>query len=166
MSMHASEVYWKGQARTIREAAEAWKEDHDEAQSVLQFEASFDHSLASFEAFGKLYRAAWEDLFAGRVSKPLEAGVPLREMVRHLAQAFESLLDVLRGYEREGYVIARSGDVERAARDLRLWETDVEARWPRVDADALRALQEKPAQFVDPEEIYSDLPELRHQDPS
>src|SRR5216684_3036989 len=90
--MHASEVYWKGQARAIREAAEAWKEDYEEAQSVLQFEASLDHPLATYEAFGKFYRAVWDDLFGGQLARPLEAGIHLREMAGLLAQAFEGLL--------------------------------------------------------------------------
>src|SRR2546426_801143 len=110
MLMHASEVYWRGQARTIREAAEAWQEEHEEAQSVLKFEASLDHPLATFEAFRKLYRAAWEDLFAERLSMPLQAGLSLREIVRLLAQAFESLLEVLREQERQGYALARAVD--------------------------------------------------------
>src|SRR5206468_2161319 len=99
------------------------------------------------------YRAAWDNLFAGRLTQPLQAGIPLREMVRLLAQAFEALLDVLRDHERRGYVIARSEDLERAAHDLRKWEADLEVRWPRFDVVALKALQEKPAEFVDPEEI-------------
>ncbi len=162
--MHATEVYWKGQARTIREAAEAWQEEHEEAQSILKFEASLDHPLATFEAFRKLYRAAWEDLFAGRLSLPLQAGLSLREMVRLLAQAFESLRDVLRGHERQGYVLARAGDVERAARELRRWEADLDARWPRFDVEALKAQSQEPPDFVSLEEIYGELPELRGTD--
>ncbi|SRR6266542_3861736 len=151
--MHASEVYWKGQARAIREAAEAWKVDHEEAQSVLKFETSLDHPLATHQALGKFYRTVWEDLFGGQLSKPLETGALLREMFGLLAQAFEVLLDVVRAHEREGYVIARTGDVERAARDLRAWEADFVARWPRFDPDELKAALAEPAEFVDAEEI-------------
>lgn len=164
--MHASEVYWRGQARTIQEAAEVWKEDYEEAQAILQFEASLDHSLATYEAFGKFSQAAWDDLFAGQLVRPLEAGGHFREMAGLLAQAFEGLLSAARGHERSGYGIARAGDLERAARDLRAREADFGDRWPRFDLEELKAILARPAEFVDAEEIYREFPELRRPDPA
>jgi hypothetical protein len=162
--MHATEVYWKGQARALRDAAEAWKQDHEEAQSVLKFEAFLDHPLATYQALGKFYRAVWDDLFSGRLAKPLRAGIYLREVFGQAALGFEDLLDVLHNHQQKGYSIARAGELEQAARDLRAWEADIAARWPRFDPDELRAALEGPAEFVDPEEIYREFPEIRRPD--
>lgn len=161
--MHTSEVYWKGQARAILDAAEAWKDDDAEPHSGLNFAASLDHPLATAAALQKLARLAWDDLFSGRLARSLETGVRLRELFRLTAQAVERLAEVLRTHKNPAGSVASAEEVERAARDLRATAADIEARWPSFDVEELKALCAEETDFVDPEEIYRDLPEIRRQ---
>src|SRR5436309_2536380 len=87
--MRATEVFWQGQARVFREAAEAWKEEHDLAGALLDFEDSLAHVLAAHEGFGASVRRVWEALFSDTLPRPLEAGRSMQKTCGLLAEAVE-----------------------------------------------------------------------------
>ena|SRR5262249_41615778 len=161
--MKVDEVFWRGQARVLRETAEAWKEQHDEAAFLLDCEELMGQVLNSHEQFRALVRRVWDGLFSGTLQQVTPVGELMQGLCEETAESVQALLSIARNYQGAGYRVEKAEGLEKALADYRRWETDFKNRWPRFDPAGLEEglAQASRGEFVDFEEICREFPELR-----
>lgn len=154
-------LIWKEQTRFIEDAVETWKLAHEEALRALEWDAVLQVGIVLGDYVGKLMAANWEELFSGQLTDVQEKGASFQHAFDQSARAFADLAVVAREFLEGGHELPHHAPFVAAHEQLLRLKDDFERRWPRFSAEALQTKLAGPAEFVDPEEIYREFPELR-----
>lgn len=157
--MHTKSVICRGQARTIEDAVEAWRADHDDAMDVRDIEDVIPVCLTLSELLQEWQKEAWESLFSNRLSNLQEAGELLRKAYLHSLQAFEGVADCLRWTKQLGYEVDRIAEFQQAFETIRRLSEDFSQRWPVLDAASVETARAQIArgEFLSAEDIQREL---------
>ena len=161
--MTVAEVLWEGTARTVREATDAWKEEEMGAARAKAAEDILRIVLELVSAAQGVLIRKWSDLFAERISDVETMGDYLENVAAttiNLAQRARELAGLA---EAEGYKFNQLPELDLRISKLSDMKDRLAKHWPRFDPVQLeRGLaQATRGEFVDPEEIYREFPELQ-----
>jgi hypothetical protein len=162
--VRVEEIHWRGQARAIEDAAEAWKAEHDFARAVYALEAMLRACLSLSDFIKKAMAAIWEDLFSEKLEDVSGYGERLHRLFRHTLLAFKAAGAAAASARLAGYTVENAEEVVQAETHLRRLYGDFHLRWPHFDLDKLHKLETTPPEFVDAEDVYREFPELHRQD--
>jgi hypothetical protein len=157
-------IIWKEQTRFIEDAVESWKLLHEEAMQALEVDAVLEMGVVLGNYVRKLMSAAWEELFSGQLTNVQAQGASFQKAFNQSAQAFADLADMVRAFADSGHELPHYPPFVAAHEQLLHLKSDFERRWPRFDGEALEAKRNSSAEYVDPEEIYREFPEIRRAD--
>lgn len=157
-------IIWKEQTRLIEDAVESWKLLHQEAMQALEVDVVLEMGVVLERYIRKLMAATWEELFAGKLTHVQDRGASFQKAFDQSVQAFADLAAVAGAIVAGGHELPHYSTFVAAHEQLLHLKNDFERRWPRFDGEALRARQAQAAEFVDPEEIYREFPEIRRAD--
>jgi hypothetical protein len=157
-------IVWKEQTRFIEDAVESWKQAHEEAMHALELDTVLRVCVVLGDYVRDLVAATWEELFSGKLIGVQERGASFQRAFDQSAEAFAELAIIAREFVESGHELPHYASFVAAHDQLLRLKEDFESRWPRFNAEALESKLAGPAEFVDPEEIYREFPELRPAD--
>jgi predicted transcriptional regulator len=161
-AVSVAEVLWEGTARTVREATDAWKTEEQGAARAWAMEQLLRNAMLMVTLAHDLLLHKWDDLFSGRIQNVGEMGERLEKTAAtaiELAQDTRRLASIS---EEEGYAFEKIPDLLAAVERLSEMKERLVKHWPRFDPARLEQglAQAARGEFVDPEEIYREFPEL------
>src|SRR5438067_1347614 len=130
--MTATEVLWKGQARLVQDAVDAWAGEGSGPLSAGELELLFRIAGVLRDSALMTMKGAWDDLFSGQVRNVRATG-------ERYARMFEATLRILDTVRREAEAAQIDQgtpgykDLLGAVADVLRLKADFEARWPRFD---------------------------------
>ncbi len=162
--MKAQNTLWHGQARAINDAFEQWRQDHDKAMSVLDFEAVLHHTLEAIRELARFFESCWENLFSGKLRDLMSTGETLPEICTCLLGALECARQEAIEIRALGYSVARGDEIPEAIAGLVRARDRFRKHWPRFDQGSLaRGLEQaERGEFVAEEELRHELQDQDH----
>ena len=162
-SMSVAEVLWEGTARTVRDAADAWKDEERGAARAAAADQLVHAALELVHVTQHLVLRKWDDLFSERIKDIESTGQRLEKWAETAIHLAEGICDLGAIVEADGYkaekLPALAGEITRLtemkARLARHWPCFDPARLEQGQAQATRGA------FVDAEEICREFPELQ-----
>lgn len=154
-------LVWKEQTRFIEDAVESWKLAHEQAMQALELDAVLQVCTVLGDYVRKLMATTWEELFSGKLTGVQEKGLSFQKAFEQSARAFADLAAVAREFLDSDHELPHHAPFLAAHEQMLRLKTDFDRRWPLFNVEALQTKLAGPAEFVDPEEIYREFPELR-----
>lgn len=152
-------VICRGQARTIEDAVETWKADHEDAADVRAIEDVIPVCLTLCQLLQEWQKDVWESLFSNRLRNVHSTGELLRKGYHHALPALDGVADCLRWAEQKGYEVDKTAVFQQAAESVRRLHEDFTRRWPFLDRAAVEEARAQigRGEFLSAEEIQREL---------
>jgi hypothetical protein len=143
-------IIYRGQARAVEDAVEAWKLTHlakapwrdltagagsssgqDEvAETVKDVEAIVDASLQLHESLVAWQKESWEAIRSGREKRILALGNSLEKAYQANTDIFKAVSELLDWAKQNGYDVASARLFHERVADLRKLRDRFVAKWP------------------------------------
>jgi hypothetical protein len=143
--MKVRNAIYRGKLRTVEDAVEAWKAEHDDAMGVRMFEDVVRECLAAHTLFRDMQKERWEKLFAGKISEVQTTGENLIKTFETSLLVYSLVEECLLRVKRAGFRVNGEEEFEKAFPELRSAAADFKSRWPFVD---LKQIEESRAAFA------------------
>jgi hypothetical protein len=159
ITVKASAAICRGHVRTIEDAVEAWKQDHDDAMKVQDLEQMILVCLFLRNGLRQVHRQVFNHLFAGKVGKTQELGRVVRGLDASVLKSFQAVAEVVRWARENGLDVERAGDLDQAIEHVRRLSDDFGRRWPLFDTEQIKEglAQAARGEFADDEDIQRAL---------
>jgi hypothetical protein len=136
--MIQSEIY-RGRARTVEDAVEAWKAHYLEADEVKDVEAIVLEVLSAFDLLRRWQEDAWKLLRTGKLKNVLEMGRKLDNAYKTGKILLAIVKDCMGWAERKGYIVDNAESFRKACRELESLWSELKANWPCPDKQKIEA---------------------------
>jgi hypothetical protein len=127
----------RGRARTVEDAVEAWKDDHDAAMQARDTEDLVDISLEFTRFLLDWVQQSWERLFANNLRSIQETGLLLQRWLTRADELAKDVENCIRATKKQGYTVEGADEFAATVANLRRIKQDFEGRWPFVDENVM-----------------------------
>jgi hypothetical protein len=162
-SESVTEILWEGTAQTVREATDAWKDEEEGAARANAAEAILRIALDLIYLAERMIARQWDNLFSQRIRNVEAMGDCLQRCALKTIDLARGTHELVGFAEAQGYKFEQTPELLAGIGRLSAMKDRLARHWPRFDPDRLeRGLaQAARGEFVDPEEIYREFPELQ-----
>lgn len=123
---------FRRQARAVRETTESWKNDHDQAQLALQADALLGITLDIARGVYTSYDRTWASFGTSHWSQHdlNEYGQEFTRFLLEMIDILKEATDYARQFERLGFPLERSGELEKTLNRMERLHSEHAQRWP------------------------------------
>ncbi|MBY0523028.1 MAG: hypothetical protein K2R98_06500 [Gemmataceae bacterium] len=157
--MNVKEAIFRGQARTVEDAVDAWNAA-DEAAGARDT----DDVVTLYIAFASLaqgwYDEAWEQLFQNRVRHVNETGNHLKKWFTRAVELSRLVARCVADTRGKGYVVEGADAIPTLTDDFERMVRDIDEKWPWVNPDELAAsiaAEERGGRRRPAKEVFDEL---------
>ena len=152
-------VLCRGKTRTIVEAVQSWKADHETAMDARELDDIVAECISAQSFLSSWVEGTWQQLFANCLDDPQTTGTHLREATDQALEVSEVVGGCIQEVEAHGYKIAAAATFQQGVEMIRHLRGDIAQRWPWMDERlALEALADYQAgRSQTAEEILDEL---------
>ena len=123
----------RGRARTIEDAVEAWKSDHDEAMAVRDLEDIIRECRWLRDLLMEWNQESWKLLRAGRLHCVQDTGDSLRMVLTIFLRAIPRARRLAANYKRGGYHVEHAGEFADLEKQVQEMANELDQKWPFID---------------------------------
>ena len=127
--MIKSAIY-RGRVRTVEDAVEVWKMNHDEAMTVCAIEDIVQESLSALAMLVDLQMDSWKQLRAGKLRKVLEHGKTIERAYRIGFDLISLVNGCIEEAQKDDYTVDKAVEFRQFIKRLEALNTDFVAKWP------------------------------------